>query len=194
MCGGFASACARTLPGNVAWHAGRLSAYALLGALAGLAGHLIPGPGWIALVLSAVLLVWFAGVLAGVLPQLSMIVPGVARVGGALIKRTDVASRYAFGMMTALLPCAFLYFGVSFAIATSSPWLGALALIAFGLGTVPALATLSGLVHKLATRGIWARRALATLVLFAGLWSLGMRGARMHAHDAPAHPVPHELR
>lgn len=175
MCGAFASACSKTLPGHAAWHAGRLTSYAILGALAGLAGRLIPGPSWIALLLSLVLLVWFAGVLAGVLPQLSVVVPGIARAGGVLIKRTDVVSRYAFGMVTALLPCMFLYFGLSFAIAAASPPVGAMALGAFGLGTVPALATLSGLVHRLATSGIWARRALAVLVLAAGLWSLGMR-------------------
>jgi sulfite exporter TauE/SafE len=190
MCGVFASACSRSLPGHAAWHAGRLTTYAALGALAGWAGHLIPGPGWIALVLSALLLVWFAGTLAGVLPQLSFVFPGIARAGSLLLRRTDVASRYAFGLLTALLPCAFLYFGVSFAIATASPLGGALALVAFGLGTVPALASLSGFVHGLATRSIWARRAVALLILTAGLWSLGLRGVKLYSHSMPTHAMP----
>ena len=38
MCGAFASACAVHRPGFGAWHAGRLVAYAILGALAGNGG------------------------------------------------------------------------------------------------------------------------------------------------------------
>lgn len=185
MCGGFASACARTTRESVAWHAGRMSTYAALGAIAGTAGHLIPGPSWMPLAISAVLLIWFAGVLAGVLPQLGVVVPGTARVGRRLLARSDVPSRYAFGLLTALLPCGFLYFGIGFAVATASAFGGALVMIAFGIGTVPALAFLSGVVHKLATRGIWPRRILAALILAAGLWSLGMRAVRLSGgqHD-----------
>ena len=44
MCGAFASSCARTRGGLAAWHLGRVGTYALLGALAGSVGRLLPDP------------------------------------------------------------------------------------------------------------------------------------------------------
>ena len=175
MCGGFASACASSPRSTIAWNSGRLTTYAVLGAIVGTMGHVMPGPSWIPAALSLVLLVWFAGSLAGVLPKLSFRVPGLTRIGGRLFKRTDFIGRYAFGMATGLLPCGFLYFGLTFAIAAASPWVGALSMVAFGLGTIPALAFLSGAVHRFATQGLWARRTLALLVLSAGLWAIAVR-------------------
>ena len=191
MCGGFASVCARTLRGSVAWHAGRLSTYAALGALSGAAGALLRGPAWLPLVASALLLVWFAGVLAGVFPQLGVAVPGIARAGQTLIARTDVPSRYAFGLVTGLLPCGLVYAGLSFAIASASPVVGALSMIAFGVATVPALAFVTGILHRIMARGIWYRRGLAVLVLLAGLWSLGTRAVRIYGAEADGPPMHH---
>lgn len=179
MCGGFASLCARSLRGSIGWHAGRLTTYAILGALAGYAGHLIPGPPWVALILSAVLMVYFAGVLAGVFPQLSLGGSRIARAGGALLGRTDTPSRYAFGLVTGLLPCGMVYMAIGMSVASGSPAAGALVMIAFGLGTVPMLAFLSGVVHRLLAQGMWVRRGMAALVLVLTLWSLGMRAGRL---------------
>lgn len=191
MCGGFASACARPLRASVGWHAGRLSTYALLGALAGLTGRVMPGPAWITLVVSALLLIWFAGVLAGALPQLRAGVPGIARVGRVLIARADVPSRYLFGLVTGLLPCGLVYAALSFALVAGTPLGGALAMLAFGLATVPALGLLTGVAHHFAARSIWHRRTLAALVLVAGLWSIGTRAARIYG-DQPARVHSHQ--
>ena len=54
------------------------------------------------------------------------------------------------------------------------------------------LAILAEAVQGLARRGIWVRRALALLVLVAGLGSLGMRMARgghMQHHVGPPAPT-----
>jgi sulfite exporter TauE/SafE len=191
MCGGFASACARPLRGSVAWHAGRLSTYAMLGAIGGLTGRVIPGPAWVALVISALLLIWFAGVLAGALPQLSVGVPGITRAGRALIARADVPSRYLFGILTGMLPCGLVYAALSFALAAGTPLRGAVAMLAFGLATVPALALLTGVAHQFAVRSIWHRRTLAALVLVTGLWSIGTRAVRVYG-DQPARVHSHQ--
>lgn len=194
MCGGFASVCARPLLGSVAWHAGRLSTYAVLGAVGGLTGRVIPGPAWITLMVSAVLLIWFAGVLAGALPQMKVGAPGIARAGRVLIARADVPSRYLFGLVTGLLPCGLVYAALSFAIAAGTPLRGAAAMLAFGLATVPALSLLTGVAHQLAARSIWHRRTLAALVLVAGLWSIGTRAVRVYGSNgerpAPVHSHP----
>ena len=62
-------------------------------------------------------------------------------------------------------------------------------MVAFGLGTVPALTVFPALLRRLAARGIWYRRIVAGLVLAAGLWSIGMR-ARM-APPQPGEPAAH---
>lgn len=190
MCGGFASVCSRTWRGALAWHAGRLSTYAVLGALAASAGRLLPGPPWIPLAIAIALMVWFAAVLAGLVPYLPPL-PGIARWGGRLISRGDVTSRYFFGITTGLLPCGLVYAALGFAVAAGTAAMGALTMIAFGLATVPALAFLSGLVHGIAARGKWHRRTLAVVILLVGLWSLGTRAVKLYQQDgAPAMHQP----
>lgn len=181
MCGGFASACSRSWRGSLAWHAGRLTTYAVLGAAAATLGHWLPGPPWIPLAISAVLLIWFAASLAGAVPHIGA-VPGVAAVAQTLIGRGDLPSRYLFGITTGLLPCGLVYAALGFAVAAGSAAMGALTMLAFGLATVPALAFLSGVVQRVAMRGIWHRRVLAVVIIAVGLWSLGARSAKMHTH------------
>lgn len=174
MCGGFASACATSWRSTVAWHAGRLTTYATLGALAGAFGRLLPGPPWIPFAISAALLIWFALVLAGAAPYTRPI-PGLAGIAGRLLKRRDASSRYLFGITTGLLPCGLVYAALGFAVTAGSPAAGAATMLAFGLATVPVLAFLSTAVNRIAARGIWHRRALAVVILLVGLWSLAVR-------------------
>ncbi|HEY0306176.1 MAG TPA: sulfite exporter TauE/SafE family protein [Longimicrobiales bacterium] len=178
MCGGFASACSTSWRSSLGWHAGRLTTYATLGAAAGSLGHLLPGPAWIPFAISALLLVWFALVLAGAAPYVRPI-PGLARISSRFLTRTDVASRYFFGITTGLLPCGLVDAALGFAVAAGSAAVGALAMLAFGLATVPVLAFLGGLANRIAMRGIWHRRALAVVILLVGLWSLASRTAAM---------------
>jgi sulfite exporter TauE/SafE len=193
MCGGFAAACARPgagragagggarlrvlgAPGGAAlWHLGRLTTYALLGALGGAVGGALPGPAWVPALVSVPLLVWFSASLGGLVPGGGARIPGLARAGAALARREGAGWRYLFGAATGLLPCGLLYAALALALSAGSAAVGALAMVAFGLGTVPALALLSVTVRRLALTGVRARRALALLVLLAGLGSVGMR-------------------
>jgi len=198
MCGGFAAACARPRGSILLWHGGRLTSYAVLGAAGGLAGGAIPGPGWVAPAVSLVLLVWFAASLAQLVPQPQVALPGLVRAGVALARREGPVARYLFGVATGLLPCGMVYAALAMAIAAGSPLLGAAAMVAFGLGTVPALTLLSAGVQRFAARGVWQRRALATLVLLAGVWSIARRPEAPSMHgsgDVPAaaHSPSHHL-
>ena len=56
-----------------------------------------------------------------------------------------------------------------------TPAAGAGAMLLFGLGTVPALATVTFGLRKIAFKDMRVRRLLAAGVLVAGLWSIGMR-------------------
>ncbi|MBX6365549.1 MAG: sulfite exporter TauE/SafE family protein, partial [Gemmatimonadetes bacterium] len=109
MCGGFATACARPRRGLLAWHAGRLTTYATLGALAGATGAALPGPAWLPAAISIALLAWFAAALAGVAPQPSVRLPALARIGARLATRPGPAGRFLLGLTTGLLPCGMVY-------------------------------------------------------------------------------------
>ncbi len=199
MCGGFAGACARPASGAVLWHAGRLVTYAALGALVGSFGAAVPGPAWLPAALAVPLLLWFSASLAGLVPAGPARLPGLARLGAALARRAGAGWRFLLGMATGLLPCGMVYAALAMAIAAGSVGGGALAMAAFGVGTVPALALLAVTVRTLALRTLWSRRAVALLVLIAGLFSVGMRlrpGARghmqhggMHGQAVPAVPA-----
>lgn len=193
MCGGFAAACARTPGGAVAWHAGRLTTYAILGSVAALAGHALPGPPWVPAVVSAVLLGWFAGALAGLLPEPRLVLPGVSTTMSRLVASDAPASRFLFGMTNGLVPCGLVYAALALPVALGNVPLGALAMVLFGLGTVPALATLTAGLRRLLQHGMWPRRLLAAGMLLVGLWSIatragwigpGMSGTAPHRHEA----------
>jgi sulfite exporter TauE/SafE len=83
-----------------------------------------------------------------------------------------------------------VYAALSIAIAAAHPLIGALAMLAFGAATVPGLTVLGAGVQRLAQRGLWARRAVAAVVLVLGLWSVGMRG--FSAHGAAHAPSPQD--
>jgi sulfite exporter TauE/SafE len=189
MCGGFAATVATRPVESAAWHAGRLTTYAALGAVAGAFGRVIPGPAWLPAAVGAVLLTWFALAIAGVVPEPRVRVPGIGRAGIALAGRTGLGPRFLFGMTTGLLPCGLVYSALALPVALAHPAAGALAMLAFGTGTVPALATLSAGLQRVLRRGVWPRRALAAVILVAGLWSIALRGGLAgrgpHVH-APA--------
>jgi sulfite exporter TauE/SafE len=176
MCGPFALACSGR-PAHVAgWQLGKLTTYALLGAVAGTFGSVIPGPAWLAQIVSACLIVWFAAAMAGFVPEPSLHIPGVTRLATQAATRNDLRSRVAFGAANGLLPCGLVYAAVGLAVAAGSPLAGALVMATFGLGTAPVLTTFALSARTLLTRRPGARRALAFVISIAGVWVVVRRG------------------
>jgi len=175
MCGPFAVACGSSVRGGTGWHLGRLSTYAGLGALAGGFGGVLPGPTWLPTVLSLTLVVWFAGVLAGVLPEPRFRPPGLTKIRRAQGSRSGVA-QLLFGFANGLLPCGLVYAALGLAVSTLSPWGGAAVMFLFGLGTVPMLTAMMGASRLRPFRSLRARRILALGVLITGLMSVASRG------------------
>lgn len=188
MCGGLASAGSRSAQGALAWHAGRLGTYAGLGALAGAFGHLVPGPAWLPNLVAAVLLVVFAGGLAGLWPPIHGTIPGLSRFAGRLLARGDLPATFLFGATTGLLPCGLLYSALAVPVAAADPLTGALAMLVFGAGTLPGLAAATFAVRRLIDLSPWSRRMLAAGVLAAGLWAIGTRQV-----DEQGEPTCHEV-
>jgi sulfite exporter TauE/SafE len=175
MCGGFAVACGGRISDTALWHAGRITTYAVLGALAGALGGVIPGPGWVAGVISFALILWFALALAGIVPEPTAHIPGLQKLATAAARGGGAGARFTFGVANGLLPCGLVYATLAIPVASGSAAWGAAAMAAFGLGTTPALSALALGARKITARSIWARRAMALGVLLAGLWSIGMR-------------------
>jgi uncharacterized protein len=175
MCGTFAILCGNRLTDTLFWHLGRMTTYALLGAIAGAFGGLLPGPSWVAAVVSLVLMLWFAAALAGFVPEPRLAVPGLSRLGAAVSGTANPAARYAFGIVIGFLPCGLVYATLGIAVASGAPLAGALAMAAFGLGTAPLLSAFALGLRRIVARDLRVRRLLAAAVLAASLWSVGMR-------------------
>jgi sulfite exporter TauE/SafE len=188
MCGGFAATCSRTPRESLAWHAGRLTTYASLGAIAGMVGHLLPGPGWIATAVALALLGWFSLSLAGVLPARAIGGSRLVAAGRTLARAESLGGRLAFGVVTGLLPCGMVYAALSLAIAAASPLGGAVTMLAFWVGTLPALALFAAALRRFAFASIWRRRLIGAAVFGAGVWSIGMRSGWV---KRPAGAMPH---
>ncbi len=175
MCGGFAVACGSTAGRGAAWHAGRLTTYAALGALAGAFGRVLPGPGWVAALVSAGLLIWFAGALAGLVPEPTVRIPGLKTLASRAARGRGAAPGYLLGLATGLLPCGLVYAALAIPVASGSARAGALSMVAFGMGTAPALVAMTYGARRMVLRDLRLRRVLAAGVLLLGLVSVGLR-------------------
>jgi len=207
MCGGFVSFYAGaggTRPlSHVAYNAGRLVSYVVLGALAGWIGAgldragaragLVPGA---ALVAGTFMVLWGTAALlaaAGVrLPAPALARPAhraVASVLRRFARRPPIVRAAAMGLVTTLLPCGFLHVFVATAAGTGSPLRGALLLAVFWLGTVPVMAGL-GVLAQGAIGPLRARLPLVTalFVVVAGVLTLA---GKLHLAAAGATHVCH---
>jgi sulfite exporter TauE/SafE len=190
MCGTFAILCGGRAADTVLWHLGRMTTYALLGALAGAFGAVLPGPSWVAAAVSFALMLWFAAALAGLVPEPRVAIPGLTRLGAAVSGNANPGMRYAFGIVIGFLPCGLVYATLGIAVAAGTPPAGALAMAAFGLGTAPLLSTVALGLRRVVARDLRVRRLLAAAVLAASLWSVAMRQGMFGAGPLQRHGAP----
>jgi len=179
MCGAFASACAGRPAGFGAWHAGRLAGYAVLGAIAGSVGRIIPGPAWIPALLATAMLVWFALGLAGLIREPPVSLGIFSALGQRLLNRPGIWSRFGFGLINGFLPCGLVYSALSIPVAMGHPGQGALAMLAFGAGTIPLLSSAALLLRRITAASLARRRLLAAFILILGLIAIAMRAGLM---------------
>lgn len=195
MCGGFMAAIsARDRAGasaplhplraivrqQLAYHAGRIATYALLGAAFGTAGAAMLGTAAllplqrvlyvianILLLLLGLRLLWRSSGMA----WLQRV--GVTAFGAALprlrplLQRPGAAGRVMLGLVWGLVPCALVYSVLPLALFAGGAWQGAAVMLAFGVGTLPNLAAAGVLIAR--ARQIFQYDALR----FAGAGLLG---------------------
>lgn len=186
MCGPFALAIGSAAP---AWRAnlrrqgcysaGRIFTYTVLGAVVAFGGGRLAAalPGWAnvpaLLAIGAGVILALQGLLAaGVLPARAVV--GMAACPGAAGFRALLSSRghvdvFIAGLFTGLLPCGLLYGMLALAASTHDILRGLATMVAFGLGTVPAMLA-AGLGGSIL--GVAARRRVHT----AAAWCLVLTG------------------
>ncbi len=166
------------------YHLGRLTTYTALGAVAGTATALVAattGFAWLSaalLVLGALLMILQAiGLAVGAASPLSRL---VARLAAPLSASRHPAGRYALGLVLGLLPCGLLYGALAAAAGTGNAGDGAVAMLAFGGGTLPALIGVGwlGLLLRRRLRSM-AHWVATPLLVVNGLVMLGMASQRL---------------
>jgi len=196
MCGGFATACARTRGGLPLWHLGRITTYMGLGALAATAGRILPGPAWIPALVASLLLGWFCLALAGLVPELRLSPEVLTRRGAAALATPSVGAQLLFGVLNGLIPCGLVYAALAIPVGLADPVAGALAMGAFGLGTVPLLTAAALGLRRIVMTSQWRRRLLAAVILCTGLWTIWSRaigsGHTAHQLDTPPGSPVHQ--
>ena len=219
MCGGLVGFYAASDRGgssrwapHLAYHATRLSAYTALGAVAGQLGSGLNdvgaslGVGELGLFIAlATLALRGLPALLGVrrserlsklrrgpqktlLGRLELSLSGLLRRAS---ERPPVWRASALGLSSALLPCGWLYAFVVLAAGTGSPGKGALLLLGFWSGTVPALLGLGlGLQRLAAPLRARLPRLSAALVAGACVVNLASRWPAAHAADSRGGVTP----
>ena len=159
------------------YHLGRLTTYAGLGAVGGTAMGRMP---WFSFVSAALLLAGaalFLAHVARILPGLDRAPAGWTRTITRLAKRAG--GGYLLGIVLGFLPCGFLYAALATTAASGNPLLGALGMLAFGLGTAPALMAVGIAGHAAGRRwqrGVAAAAPAVMLLNAALLTVLALRG------------------
>jgi uncharacterized protein len=135
--GGFSA----HLGGRIAYNAGRIVTYGILGLSFGLFGQLVGLAGfqrWVSIVAgTAILLSLIAWPKSNATIVISRPVNLLKRGLGQLLKKHGLMAQFGFGLLNGLLPCGLVYVACAAAAATASIITGLHYMLLFGLGTVP---------------------------------------------------------
>ena len=182
---GHASSGGRRVLAGLGFNLGRVAGYAALGAAAGAivgatAGRFPAGPYTAGLRIAAALLM--AGLALSLLWRRDLL--GLEWLGGRLWQRLQplagrvlelpVQLRFlALGALWGFLPCGLVYSALALAATAGSAAGGALTMLAFGLGTLPAMlaATLLGSALLRRLSGARTRTAAGLLMLVFAVWT-----------------------
>ncbi len=181
---------ARALQGQLAYHAGRITTYALVGAAMGLGGSFVnvagrlAGISAIASIVAGALMIAMGLGAAGLVQaarRLEARAAGrVSRLARSLLEGGTTGRLYPVGLVLGLLPCGLSWSLFVGAAGTGSAPAGFLLALVFGLATLPALLLAGSVAGLLGARARGALyRAGGVLVAALGL-SFLLRGLGVH--------------
>jgi len=199
MCGGIVGALTLGLPAHtrsrftamlpylLAYNTGRILSYTVAGILAGGVGA------WAANLASVHQGQQILQIIAGLfMVSLGLYLAGwwqglarVEQAGGVLWRHLEPLGRrllpvrtpgqaLGIGLVWGWLPCGLVYSVLIWAMSAGGAVQGALLLLSFGLGTLPALLTMGAFAATLAgwVRRPWIRRAAGTAIIFLGVYQV----------------------
>jgi uncharacterized protein len=190
MCGGIVTAFSYAIPANTphwpymwAYNLGRITSYSLAGAITGYLGSIFTSQlssgmavlnllsGLMLLVLALYIGQWWTGLRH--LEQIGSILWRYLRPlsKGLLPFRSPMAA-LPYGMIWGWLPCGLVYSTLSWSLASGSALNGAMTMLFFGLGTLPALLALgsSGKLLRTTLAKGSSRKIVAAVLLVFALW------------------------
>lgn len=192
MCGGistmFATATNTKAPNTkliIGYNVGRILSYAIIGALAGFTSSLAVKSAGLPIaylqLISAIFLILLGLYIAQwllVLRHIELIGKHVWRYIAPLTRKlmpvSNVKQSVLFGAVWGWLPCGLVYSALTWSLASGSAIQGALLMLCFGIGTLPAMLTAGfsvDLVKSLLTNNIF-RKIVALSLLVYGIYTL----------------------
>ena len=172
------------------YHSGRITTYMAVGALMGLAGSFVNVAGRImgiqhgVMILAGLVMVIMGLGVAGILGGTKWIEQHngtVLRAAKSMLSSRSRGRFYPLGLLMGLLPCGLSYTVFIAAAGTGAPGPGALTMLAFGAGTVPALLLFGTAVTWLGSKGRTAvQKAGGVLVVIMGIYYI-VKGIRLYA-------------
>jgi len=217
MCGGIIGALTFSLPERIrnnrwrlipyvsAYNLGRISSYCFAGALVGALGEgimkFLPTYGHLVLQLLASILMTGIGLyLAGWFPAFARI----ERIGKPVWKKLEPISQklipvksplhaYLLGAVWGWLPCGLVYTALIWSVTASNAKDGALLMLAFGAGTLPAVMVagiLTGWLTRL-IRSPYVRTSAGVIIILMALGT-GYLALLHSSHNAENHDLHHE--
>jgi len=177
---------------HLAYNFGRVTTYAILGAIFGTIGQVIaftPTTKGVLFLITGVLMVLAGLSLVGNIKFLNSAewsvskYPWFQNAFKKLISSKSYVSFYLLGMLNGMIPCGLVYAFAIFAASTADPLSGALVMATFGLATIPALFFL-GFITKFLQQGSLRgsmMKLAALLVVAYGVFTL-YKGYNFVAH------------
>ncbi len=187
MCGGLVTAITMSRekvwwPGLISYQLARVGSYMVLGAIIATIGINLHGDNglqsaqiWLGYFAAAIMIL-FALNLGGWMPDpLSRLTGTIMRVTGLgrwskqANEQDKLPPWLMVGMLNGLLPCGLVYAGLALSLTASSPLEGALVMLAFGAGTIPAMLFTPYLMRALTPqlRGTLLKVAAVALIILA---------------------------
>lgn len=214
MCGGIMGALTMAIPAEakaqrwiilVAYNLGRILSYGLMGLLAGLFAEQFAALGGTVIlrILAGILLMLMGLYLADWWRGLTRL-ESIGRylwvylqpLGKPLMPVNSTPKALLLGALWGWLPCGLVYAALATAMTQPAPLLAASAMLAFGLGTLPAVLA-AGVAAQQLARVLQQRKVrigLALIIIVFGIWtiwgSLGHIGGHIGGHNHQHVPQP----
>ena len=187
-----------------AYNAGRVASYTAAGVIAGALGASLGGllepavAKRLAMTVSALFLLALGLYVGGWWPVLTHLERAGARIwrhieplGRRFVPVRSHAQAVALGMVWGWLPCGLVYTALAWSLASGDAWRGGALMLAFGIGTLPALLAAGAAANffrrlRERRRVRWVAGALLMIAGAVGLWN----AATLHGHAGHAGMAP----